>query len=263
MKDKSVGYIKNREDLCHKCLESKDDIKVYSTYGRGYGSKYDNCNESVQLCNQCRHSIEEDLDKWFNETCEYEDYTETYKYEEKIIEFIKSLPVEGREIVENQTASGANAYYCDSQDWIDIELGIAEDEVYKRNGMYSPSEINAYKERFPTCKHVYLKVWSDGSTSSKCSIDSSVSGNGDFTCGLNICEECYYCDRYEKKDEFYQPRIEEQLIVQPKLVEMYEIFCPQCGTKMLKYKHELEDGDESFCDNCLQDLIFKKDKTCV
>lgn len=203
-----IKYIENRNTLCHKCLKDSNDIKCYSIYGRGYGSIYDSYNKTVQLCKECRNDLERDLDKWFNEKPEYDNYTEIYKYEDKIKSFINSLPIQGREIVINQTSSGSFSYYCDSQDWIDIELNIANDEVYKRNGMYTPSEIKAYRERFPTCKNVYLKIWSDGSSSTKCKIHSWVSGTKNFTCNSNISKECYYCNYYEKKEENYIPDIE-------------------------------------------------------
>lgn len=252
-----IEYIENRETLCHNCLQDKEDIKSYSTYGRGYGSSFDNDNETVQLCSDCRKGIEEDLNKWFNESCEYDEYYENYKYEKEIIEFIDGLPIQGREIVVNQTSSGACSEYLDSQDWIDIELDIAGDEVYKRNGMYSPSERKAYKYRFPTCKHTYLKVWSDGSAGTRCSKHSFVSGNKDFTCSSNISSECYYCNDYEKKDENYVHEIETQLKVKPKLVDMYEIFCPNCGHKILKYKHEIEYEDVIYCDKCHKELVIE------
>lgn len=252
-----IKYIKNRETLCHKCLQDKEDIKNYSIYGRGYGSYFDNDNETVQLCSECRSGIEEDLDKWFNESCEYDGYYENYKYEEELCDFINELPIQGREIVVNQTSYGACAEHLDSQDWIDIELEIADDEVYKRNGMYSPSEIKAYEDRFPTCKHTYLKVWSDGSSGTRCSKHPFVSGNKDFTCSNNISTECYYCDDYEKKDVDYVHDVETQLIVKPKLVNMYEIFCPNCGSKMLKYKHQIKDEDDIYCDKCFKELVIE------
>lgn len=253
-----VKYIENRETLCHKCLQDKEDIKQYDTYGRGYGSAYDNDCQTVQLCGECRHGIEEDLDKWFNEIGTYDEdysYCEVYEYEDEIIKFIDSLPIQGREIVINQTSS--DSWYCSSQDWIDIELNKADDEVYKRNGMYSPSEIKAYEERFPTCKNTYLKVWSDGSSGTRCGINSMVSGNSDFTCSSNISAECYYCNNYEKKDENYIHHIEKQLIVKPKLINMYEIFCPNCGCKLLRYKHEVIDGHVVYCDKCYKELIVE------
>lgn len=256
-----IKYIENRDTLCHKCLQDKDDIKKYSTYGRGYGSKFDNDNETIQLCYECRKEIGEDLEKWFNEIPEYDEdeFYENYKYEEEIIDFIDKLPIQGREIVVNQTSSGACSYFLDSQDWIDIKLGIASDEVYKRNNLYSPSEIKAYKERFPTCKHTYLKVWSDGSSGTRCSMHSGVSGNKDFTCSSNISSECYYCDSYEKKGDEFIHRVEKELKIKPKLVSMYEAFCPTCGNKILEYKHKVEHCDFTYCNKCHQELRFDCD----
>lgn len=249
-----MKYIKNTEDLCHKCLQEKSDIKTYSIYGRGYGSNFDNCNQYLQLCLECRKGIEEDLDKWFNENPEFDEYYEEYKYEENIINFIDNLPIQGREIVENQTSHGACAEYLESKDWIDIELGVASDKTYKKYGMYTPSEIKAYHDRFPTCKHTYLKVYSDGSAGTYCSKHIGVSGKKDFTCSSNISKECYYCNDYERKDKNFIHKVEKELLVEPTLVQMYEIFCPTCGHKILKYKYELEDGSKLYCNKCVQEL---------
>lgn len=78
------------------------------------------------------------------------------------------MPIQGRELFENQCARGACSYPMESQDWIDVELGVAPDSIYKEYGMYSPSEIKAYEERFPTCENVYLKTYKDGSGSCRC-----------------------------------------------------------------------------------------------
>lgn len=137
-----IKYIGNRRSLCHKCLEDKDNIKIYGIYHRGYGSLFDNDNETIQICDTCRKGIEVDLDKWINEIPKCIDgVMEEYKHEEKLVDFINNLPIQGREIVINQTSWGSCAENMDSQDWIDIELGIASDDVYKRNGMYTPSEM--------------------------------------------------------------------------------------------------------------------------
>ena len=41
----------------------------------------------------------------------------------------------------------------DSQDWIDMKLGILPDEKYEAYYMISPRQIKAYEERFTTCEH--------------------------------------------------------------------------------------------------------------
>lgn len=249
-----MKYIKNTENLCHKCLKEKEEIDIFSITNRGYGSRFDSCNYHIQLCKDCQSGIEDELNKWCNEIPADAGCYEEYYYEDNLIEFVNSLPLQGREIIQNQTSCGAT-YNIDSQDFIDIELGIAPDETYKKYGMYSPSEIEAYHNRFPTCKHTYLKEFPGGSSITKCSKQSFVSGNSDFTCGIHISEECYYCEDYEKKEENFVHNVEKCIQIKPKLVQMYEIFCPTCGHKILKYKHSLEDEDTLYCNKCSQEIV--------
>jgi hypothetical protein len=63
--------------------------------------------------------------------------------------------------------------------------------------MYSPQEKKAYKDRFPNCKHVEIKIYSDGSKGSKCYMGAR--GNGEGNCGSNMYDDCYLCDRYEER----------------------------------------------------------------
>ena len=104
-KIKSVDY---NEKICFKCLKEKDNIHTYTLGYRGYGSGFDNFNTILQLCNDCNHG---ELSIWFNEEPELIDgYCEDYKYEDNIFEFVKSLPIQGRELFENQCASGVCSY---------------------------------------------------------------------------------------------------------------------------------------------------------
>lgn len=129
-----VEYVEYKENLCFKCLQEKDDIQTYELSGRGYGSEYQNEHTKLQLCEECIGSIKkhEELKKWFYEKPEYDDdgCGENYKYENEIADYIKTLPIQGQEIFENQILVGAPGYLIDSQDWIDRKLGlIAEDET--------------------------------------------------------------------------------------------------------------------------------------
>ena len=246
MKNK-ISPIEYSKKICFKCLKEKDNIHTYTLGYRGYGSGFDSFNTILQLCDDCNH---EELDIWFNEQPEIiDDYCEEYKYEDNIYEFVKSLPIQGRELFDNQCASGACSYPMESQDWIDVELGIAPDNIYKKYGMYSPSEINAYKERFPTCENVYLKTYNDGSGGCRC--DYGAYGERDGSCGLNISDECYTCTRYKKKGLNYLIREEKQLYINPsnlKKIEMYEWTCEVCGEIIHTHTY----SDVFSCPKCYQ-----------
>lgn len=251
MSDK-IKPIKYSEHLCFKCLKEHKHINTYSIYGRGYGSSFDNDNTKLQLCDECNES---DAEEWFaeNPTIKEGDFYENYKYEKNIFDFIKTLPIQGRELFENSLSYGAFSYSMDSQDWIDIELGVAPDEVYKRNCMYSSSERKAYEERFPTCKKVYLKTYSDGSGGCRCLFGAF--GEKDGSCGLNISDACYKCKSYEKKDvdeklkEIKDFKLTKDDI---KIVKMFEWSCPKCGEINHTYNYEVSD----FCDKCSTHIDF-------
>lgn len=126
-----IKYVKYEEDLCFKCLQKKKAINTYELVGRGYGSSYDSHNTMLQLCNECVGSIEKhnELEKWFDEKPKIIDYEEEYEYEENIDNYIETLPIQGKELFLNQIAGGACAFVKDSQEWIDRELGLIEDNL--------------------------------------------------------------------------------------------------------------------------------------
>lgn len=119
---KKVEFIEHTEDLCFSCLHKKEDIKTYILEKRGYGSAYDNFSSKLQLCPKCRKNIDTDIEKWFNEQPVINKYYEEYKNENDITNYILSLPIQGRELFENQISVGALDYIPDSQYWIDREL---------------------------------------------------------------------------------------------------------------------------------------------
>ena len=93
---------------------------------------------------------------------------------------------------------GACATYMSGQDWIDYELDILPHEKCKEYGYYSPQEKQAYRDRFPNCKHVKIKVMVMDQKSSECF--RSAFGDGNGNCGLNISDKCYLCDSFEERD---------------------------------------------------------------
>lgn len=186
--------IENYENICFKCLKEKQ-IETFSLYRSNYGSSFDNNYTTLQICEDCKPR---DLGEWFNEEPEYNGHSENYKYEKNIIEFVKTFSIEGQELFWNRLAYGANADEMESQDWIDMKLGILPDEKYEEYGYYSPSKIKAYKERFPTCEHPVNRIWDDNSKGCWCPFGAS--GNYGQKAGWNISDECYECEYYKLRE---------------------------------------------------------------
>ncbi len=186
--------IANPENVCFKCLKETKVIKLHIS-ALGYGSSFDNFSTRINLCEDC---IAQTNSEWWNFEIKDDEWGGSYKYEKEILNFISSLPIEGKELFYGTYANGACAGYMSGQDWIDYELGILPHEKCKEYGYYSPQEIQAYKDRFPNCKHVKIKVYSDESKGSKCF--KSAFGDENGNCGLNIYNDCYMCDCFEERD---------------------------------------------------------------
>lgn len=258
----NIKPIRYSEKVCFKCLSEENNINKYVLSCRGYGSIFDSFNSIIQLCENCNC---EDLSIWVNESPVIENgYVENYKYEDKLWNFVNSLPLLGRELFENQCADGAGCHPIDSQDWIDIELGVAPDSLYKEYDMYSPSEIKAYEDRFPTCENVYLKTYADGSKTSVCRYGAS--GNEYGECSRNISIECYTCKRYSKKGFDILEKEDKDLVLNKsniKKIELYEWTCEVCGEITHTYNeyficpkcnqlYDIEDTDEYvYCTECI------------
>lgn len=176
--------------VCMKCL-SKKATHTYTICGRGYGSIFDGTDTKLQLCDNCH---KDEYETWFNEDCTYNDYWADYTYEDNISELINSLPLEAQELFDNTFSSGLDSDFMNAQDWIDYKLGELPHDKCKEYGVYSPQEIKAYHDRFPTCNHVFLKTYSNGSVSCRCNYGAY--GNKDGTCDINAYDECYQCTKY-------------------------------------------------------------------
>lgn len=212
--------IKNIGKTCCNCLK-ETKVKHIHINALGYGSGFDNFSTQVDLCNEC---FEKTNPKWWElKVCgnhdkngSYDEYGEWYEYENEIFEYIKQMPLAGQELFYNHYAYGACAdSNMESQDWIDYELGILSHEKCKEYCMYSPQEKKAYKDRFPNCKNVEIKIYSDGSKGSRCYMGAWGDENGNCE---NMSDKCYLCDRYEERSgeikvvdtvkEYYENEIE-------------------------------------------------------
>lgn len=198
--------IQDHEGLCWNCLQDKSNIQIIKIHEMGYGSKFDGKSTEIHLCDECyQESIKDDTDLWSMEEiqCEWDKednngFTE-YKHEDKMIQYINNLPIQGKQFVQNEFANGWNAgWLMSAQDWIDYQLDMLSHDKCKEYMLYSPEEINAYKERFPTCQYPTNKIYSENSKSCWCPFDAS-GGYGQKCDDNNISCECYECQFYTKR----------------------------------------------------------------
>lgn len=208
MSNKENIAIKDLGKTCCKCLKETEVKKIFIP-ALGYDSSFDNFSTQIDLCENC---FKETNSEWWKLEIENGSYGGHYKYEEDIFNFVKGLPLSGQELFFGRYANGACSGYMTGQDWIDYELGILSHEKCKEYGYYSPQEIFAYENRFPTCKEVFLKIYEDGSKGTYCK--KGAHGNEDGSCCSNISSECYDCTLYgiresdieelDVKKEFYE-----------------------------------------------------------
>jgi len=195
--------IDNIGDTCCNCLK---ETEVHNIHIRalGWGSSFDNFSTQIDLCDECLKLTNPEW--WKFKVCgnhdkygSYDEYGEWYEYEKEIYKFVKQMPLAGQELFYNHYSYGACAHYnMESQDWIDYKLGILSHDKCKEYGMYSPQEIKAYNDRYPNCKQVKIKVYSDGSKGSSCLW--SAFGDGKGKCGANISSKCFMCDSFEERE---------------------------------------------------------------
>ena len=187
--------IEDYTNMCFKCLQKKS-ITTYSIAYRGYGSSFDSFNSDLQLCNDC---TPENINLWFNENPTMDGYCERYKYEEKLSEFLNTLPLEGKELFWARYSDEACADYIDGQDWIDYELGILPHEKCKEYGWYSPQEKEAYHKRFSICDKVKFIIYKDNSKGCHCPFGAF--GNNDGTSkGHQTQSGCYKCKMFKIRE---------------------------------------------------------------
>lgn len=187
--------IQNPENVCFNCLQEGEVSKIHIPE-LGYGSSFDGWSTKIHLCENC---LKQTNPEWWKLEIIYDgehNYIESYKYEDEILEFVSQMPVEGKELFWNRYST--DDYLMKSQDWIDYDLDILSHEKCKEYGIYSPQEKQAYKDRFPNCKNVQIKVYGDGSKGSNCFKNAFGDDNGN--CGLNISSKCYLCEHYEERD---------------------------------------------------------------
>jgi hypothetical protein len=189
--------IQNPENICFNCLKETIVHKI-KIPALGWGSQFDNFSTRIHLCDNCYKSTNPDW--WKLKIIKGEtDWNDAYyEYENEILKFVKQMPLAGQELFWNRYATGAFvSYYMEAQDWIDYKLNILPHEKCKEYGLYSPQEIQAYKERFPICQHPVNIIYDDGSKGCWCPFGAH--GKYGQKEGLNICDECYQCDYFTQR----------------------------------------------------------------
>lgn len=199
-----IETIINNEYLCWHCLKENNKTKTIHIGALGYGSSFDNLSTQIQLCPDCLSKTNENW--WKLKVCgnhdkygQYDQNGEWYEFEEEILSYVRSLPIQGQELFFNTYSYGACAdYNMDSQDWIDMQLDIMPDEKYKEYGFYSPSDRKCYHENFPTCQHPVNKIYSD--CSSGCWCPFGAHGEYNQVCDkYNISDKCNGCNYYKSR----------------------------------------------------------------
>lgn len=197
-----VLAIKDHKGLCWKCLQNKPQIHNIKISSMGYGSGFDGWSTEIHLCEECyKESIKDNPELWSMEERHDlygEGYGEDYKYEDEMFEYIKALPLQGKQFVYNEFPYGWNASNTmNPQDWIDYALDILPHEECKKYMLYSPDEKKAYRERFTTCQFPVNRIYSDGSKGCWCPFNAN--GSYGQEVGLNISDKCYQCQYYTKR----------------------------------------------------------------
>ena len=200
MNSKNIVAIKNVKGICFKCLKEHKESEIHKIHipSAGYGSYFDNLSTELQLCDSCYADTNSEW--WKFESVPYtEECGEVYKYDNEICDYLKMLPLQGRELVWNRFSYGAGIICnMDSQDWIDYELSELSHNKCKEYGFYSPDEVKAYKERFTTCQYPMNRVCNDGSVGCWCPYGAS--GKKDQQINENMSRECYRCKQYKKRE---------------------------------------------------------------
>ena len=197
MDDRNTKHL-NKERLCYCCDKlqpSAESLHIFRIEDRGYGSKFDDSDFKIQLCDICKNHIDP---IWFNEEFYLaKGYCEIYKYEDEVIKFIDTWIFENQEYVYNE-----EDYYkfMTRQDWIDYKKGILPDEKIENYGLYSLRQAKAYEEKFTTCNYpINIKDpnYIDGC---KCQFGA----NGDYDQKISQgyhYTDCFYCQNYVKRFE--------------------------------------------------------------
>jgi len=192
--------IENPDSTCFNCLQLYPQIHIIHIPQLNHSSEFKHFSTRLQLCDNCLSLTNHN---WWKleiiETYSEDDMMQlNYKYEKEILEFINQMPLAGQELFYAKFGSGVRSDLMRGQDWIDYTLGILPHKKCKEYGYYSPQEIQAYKERFPLCKHPANRIYNEESKNTWCPFGAI--GEYNQKCYDNGKDDnCYECEYFQER----------------------------------------------------------------
>lgn len=172
--------------ICFKCLKEGKVHKI-KLGPLGYGSKFDCSETKIHLCDSCFNASKNIWTRKISVSGQYPLRKEKYTNEDEIWEYISTLPVEGRELVENSLWED-DGRTLEPQDYIDYQLGELPHDKCKAYGLVSQEEIKAWEERYPSCKKVCSISFSTEAQIKECPFGASQTNK----------TACYNCKHYQQ-----------------------------------------------------------------
>lgn len=123
-------------NICMNCLLEKEDINIIKIRQLGYGSKFQDFQTELHLCNDClKESTKENPYLWDMEVREITDYQlEEYVYDDEMIEYIENLPLISQYLVYEVYDEGYDArkHKFTYEDWLKMQDdSVPEEEKIK------------------------------------------------------------------------------------------------------------------------------------
>lgn len=144
-----VTPIINKENLCWKCLKEYEQVVRIDINPLGYGSVFDSTQSFIQLCSDCLELTNPiwwefekttiDMDGW---------YSEKYIYEDEILNFINSFPIESQELFFNSCDDRTQK--IDPQLWIDMVIKDNNLQYSKKEDIVIIEALELYKKHLQT-----------------------------------------------------------------------------------------------------------------
>lgn len=213
MNSRKIKPITNKNCTCMNCLQefSSDQLNIIEIKELGYGSAFDDINTKVILCKKCydesnskiwNMKVKQRFASEFYDLNGKDDFVidQEYLYEEDMIKYIDSLPVQSQELIWNTFATGLKAdYKMLPQDWIDYELTNLSQEKCEKYGLLSKEEKDDYKKKFSTCQWPVNRIYKGSTIVCQCPYNAYGKENQQLSDTISI--ECHYCDYYKKRTD--------------------------------------------------------------
>lgn len=133
--------IKDNLDLWNMKVKFVSIYNDISMNGSSNNKEFD--KENVLTLNESNLYID------FENCIIYDDFEyDFYEYEKEMLDYIHLLPIQSQELIYNRLDYGVHASRkVDPQEWIDYELEELPDELCKKNGWRTITEINEFREK--------------------------------------------------------------------------------------------------------------------